>query len=161
MPPCIVNLGARWRWVMDLQLRPTYHRQNNLGLAERRTWCSSLYVSPCSSHPWRVQMIGLPDTRAQKIFRPNREEVIGCWRKIRNEGLHNLYSRNVIMVIKIKKIETGEACSTYEKKWDMQVECRSWNHLKEIEIDEKMSKWMGWGRRQVYFGSVAGSCEHG
>jgi hypothetical protein len=53
-------------------------------------------------------VIGLPDTRAQKIFRPNREEVTGGWRKIRNEGLHNLYSRNVIKVIKIKKIEIGE-----------------------------------------------------
>jgi hypothetical protein len=44
--------------------------------------------------------------RVQKtIFGPKRDEVIGGWRKLRNEELHNLYSSpNVIRMIKPKKM---------------------------------------------------------
>jgi hypothetical protein len=27
----------------------------------------------------------------RRIFRPRRDKVIGCWRKLHNEELHNLY----------------------------------------------------------------------
>jgi hypothetical protein len=30
--------------------------------------------------------------RVLRIFGPKRDEVIGGWRKLHNEGLHNLYS---------------------------------------------------------------------
>jgi hypothetical protein len=37
----------------------------------------------------------------RRIFGPKRDEVIGGWRKLHNEELHNLYlSRNIIRVIK-------------------------------------------------------------
>jgi hypothetical protein len=29
------------------------------------------------------------DRVLRRIFVPKREEVIGCWRKLHNEGLHN------------------------------------------------------------------------
>jgi hypothetical protein len=30
----------------------------------------------------------------RRIFRPKRDEVMGDWRKLHNEELHNLYSPN-------------------------------------------------------------------
>jgi hypothetical protein len=37
----------------------------------------------------------------RRIFRPNRDEVTGEWRKLHNEGLNNLYSSpNIVRVIK-------------------------------------------------------------
>jgi hypothetical protein len=39
------------------------------------------------------------------IFGPKKEEVIGGWRKLRDEGLHNLYSSQIIVkVIKLRTI---------------------------------------------------------
>jgi hypothetical protein len=38
-------------------------------------------------------------------FRPKKEEVMGGWRRLRNEELHNFYvSPNVIRVIKSRRI---------------------------------------------------------
>jgi hypothetical protein len=34
------------------------------------------------------------------IFGPRRDEIIGGWRKLHNEELHNFYSTNIIRVIK-------------------------------------------------------------
>jgi hypothetical protein len=42
----------------------------------------------------------------RRIFGPKRDEVIGGWRKLHNEELHNLYSSQV------KEDEMGGACST-------------------------------------------------
>jgi hypothetical protein len=40
----------------------------------------------------------------RRIFGSKREEVAGGWRRLRNEGLHNLYtSPNVIRVIKQRR----------------------------------------------------------
>ena len=37
----------------------------------------------------------------RKIFRPNRDEVIGEWRRLHNEEINGLYhSPNIIRVIK-------------------------------------------------------------
>jgi hypothetical protein len=39
------------------------------------------------------------------VFAPKREEVSGCWRRLHNEELHNLYaSPNVIRVIKSRRV---------------------------------------------------------
>jgi hypothetical protein len=37
----------------------------------------------------------------RRIFGPKREEMAGCWRRLHNEKLHNLYiSSNIIRVMK-------------------------------------------------------------
>jgi hypothetical protein len=41
----------------------------------------------------------------RRIFGPKREEVIGGWRKLHNEELHNLYSSpSIIRIIKSRRI---------------------------------------------------------
>jgi hypothetical protein len=41
----------------------------------------------------------------RRIFGPKREEVVGGWRRLHNEELHNLYaSQNIIRVIKSRSI---------------------------------------------------------
>jgi hypothetical protein len=39
------------------------------------------------------------------IFGPKREGLVGGWRRLHNEELHNLYtSRNVIRVVKLRRM---------------------------------------------------------
>jgi hypothetical protein len=41
----------------------------------------------------------------KKMFGPRRDEVTGDWRKLHNEGLHNLYSSpNIIRMIKSREM---------------------------------------------------------
>jgi hypothetical protein len=46
------------------------------------------------------------EDRAQRgIFGPKRDKVIGGWRKLHNEELHNLYcSRSIIRIIKSRRM---------------------------------------------------------
>jgi hypothetical protein len=46
------------------------------------------------------------DNRALRIFGPKKDEVIGNWRKLLNEELHNLYSSsvNIIRMIMSRRI---------------------------------------------------------
>ena len=57
-----------------------------------------------------------------RIFGPKRDEVTGEWRKLHNAELNNLYSPNVIRVIKSKRMRwaghvarmgEGEACTGF------------------------------------------------
>jgi hypothetical protein len=49
----------------------------------------------------------------RRIFGPKRDEVIGGWRKLHNEEIHNLYSApSIIRIIKSRKKRWG-ACSTH------------------------------------------------
>jgi hypothetical protein len=34
----------------------------------------------------------------KRIFGPKREKIIGGWRELRNEELHNLYSQDIVVV---------------------------------------------------------------
>jgi hypothetical protein len=53
----------------------------------------------------------------RRIFEPNRDEVMGEWRKLHNEKLHNLYSSpDIIKQVKssqVKANDVGGACSTH------------------------------------------------
>jgi hypothetical protein len=41
----------------------------------------------------------------RRIFRPKRDEVMGDWRKLHNEELHNLYSSpNIFRMIKSRRM---------------------------------------------------------
>jgi hypothetical protein len=43
--------------------------------------------------------------RVLRIFRPERDEVTGEWRKLHNEELHNLYtSTNIIKEVKSRTV---------------------------------------------------------
>jgi hypothetical protein len=39
----------------------------------------------------------------RRIFRPKRDEVTGEWRKLHNEKLNDLYSSNIVRVIKSRR----------------------------------------------------------
>jgi hypothetical protein len=38
----------------------------------------------------------------RRIFGPKRDRVMGGWRKLHNEELHNLYSSPIIRIIKLR-----------------------------------------------------------
>jgi hypothetical protein len=58
----------------------------------------------------------------RRIFGSKREEVVGGWRRLHNEELHNLYaSSNIIRVIKSRRMRwvghvahTGEVKNAYK-----------------------------------------------
>jgi hypothetical protein len=46
--------------------------------------------------------------KLRRIFRPNRDEVTGGWRKLYREELHNLYSSpNIIRMMMSRRIRWG------------------------------------------------------
>jgi hypothetical protein len=54
----------------------------------------------------------------ENIFRPERVEVTGGWRKLRNEELHNLYSSpNIIRMMKSRRMRwAGHVARMGEKR---------------------------------------------
>jgi hypothetical protein len=57
----------------------------------------------------RLRVIGNRVLRI--IFGPKKDEVIGCWRKLHNEELHNLYSS--LSIIRMMGDEMGRACISH------------------------------------------------
>jgi hypothetical protein len=47
----------------------------------------------------------------KRIFGPKRDEVIGGWRKLHNEELHNLYCSLSKIMIQVKDDEMCRTCS--------------------------------------------------
>jgi hypothetical protein len=66
----------------------------------------------------------------RRIFGPRRAEVSGGWRKMRNEELHNLYSKpNIIGAIKSRRIRWAGNVARMERRvihigywWETQKE---------------------------------------
>jgi hypothetical protein len=54
----------------------------------------------------------------RRIFGPKRAEMVGGWRKMHNEGLHNLYSSpSIIRMIKPRKMRwAGHLACTGKKR---------------------------------------------
>jgi hypothetical protein len=50
----------------------------------------------------RLTMFGVRVLR--RIFGPKRDEVTGGWRKLHNQELHNLYSSNIMGMIKSRRM---------------------------------------------------------
>jgi hypothetical protein len=65
-----------------------------------------------------------------RVFRPKTGKIIGQWRKLHNEELHNLYSSpNIIRIIKSRRMRwAGHVASivkkrnTYRILWESQKE---------------------------------------
>jgi hypothetical protein len=53
-----------------------------------------------------VGRLGVLENRVlRRIFGPKRDEVIGEWRKLRNEGLHDLYSSpSITRIMKARRM---------------------------------------------------------
>jgi len=50
----------------------------------------------------------------RRLFGSKRDEVKGEWRKLHNEELNDLYSsRNIVWVIKSRRIKMGGTCVAY------------------------------------------------
>jgi hypothetical protein len=55
----------------------------------------------------------------RRIFRLKRDEVMGGWRKLQSEELHNLYSLpNIIEMIKSRRIRLACYVAPIGKKWN-------------------------------------------
>jgi hypothetical protein len=54
----------------------------------------------------------------KRVFGPKRDEILGGWRKLLNEELHNLYSSpSIIRVMKSRRIGwTGHVARMEEKR---------------------------------------------
>jgi hypothetical protein len=54
----------------------------------------------------------------RRIFGPKTDEITGCWRKLHNEELHNLYSSPIIIrMIKSRRMKwTGRVTGIREKR---------------------------------------------
>jgi hypothetical protein len=91
----------------------------------------------------------------RRIFGPKRDEVIGGWRKLHNEDLHNLYcSPSIIRMVKSRRMRRalhvarmGEKRSTYrillgkpEGKIPLGRPRRRWKDNIKIYLRE-----IGWG----------------
>jgi hypothetical protein len=61
---------------------------------------------------------GFENRVLQRIFGPKRDEVMGGWRKLHNEELHNLYlSTSVIRIIKSRRMKwVGHVARMGEKR---------------------------------------------
>jgi hypothetical protein len=88
-----------------------YHSVQNLALSKIRIykiilpvvlyWCETWYLPLRKEHRLRV----FENRVLRRIFGPKRDEVMGDWRKLHNEELHNLYSSpSIIRMIKSRRM---------------------------------------------------------
>jgi PAS domain-containing protein len=54
----------------------------------------------------------------RRMFGPKRDEMIGGWRKLHNEELHNLYISPKKLEWQVMKGEMGRECGTHAEKRD-------------------------------------------
>jgi hypothetical protein len=62
--------------------------------------CETWYLILREEHTLRV----FENRVLRRIFGPKRDEVTGGWGKLHNEELHNMYSPNIIRMIKSRRM---------------------------------------------------------
>ena len=106
---------------------------------------------------------GVRERALRKIFGSERDEAIRYWRRLHNEELHNLYSPNVIRLIKLRRMRwaghvahMGERIGAYRvvvgktegeiplrrptRKWEDNIKMDVKSKLDELEINSKIKK---------------------
>jgi hypothetical protein len=93
------------------------------------------------------------------IFDPKKDEVTGLWRKLRNEGLHELYlSHAIVRVIKPRRVRweghvarIGEGRGVYrvlmekpEEKRPLGRPWRRWEDNLKIDLQEVVCGGIDW-----------------
>jgi hypothetical protein len=74
----------------------------------------------------------------RRIFGPNRDWVIGEWRRLRNEELYDLCSLPTIIRVIKSRIDLGRTCSTYRERSAYRIlwgDLREGDHLEEPSVD--------------------------
>jgi hypothetical protein len=92
----------------------------------------------------------------RRMFRPKSDEMMGPWRKLHNEDLHDLYSSpNIVRNDEVKENEVGMACSRHGHKRNTYTTfvgesegkrpLRRLRHKLEdnIKIDHRETEWDG------------------
>jgi hypothetical protein len=63
-----------------------------------------------------------------RIFGPNKDEIVGSWRKLHNEVLHNLYSSpNVTKMIKSRRMRWARHVARTDKR---KMHARFWCEIR-------------------------------
>jgi hypothetical protein len=113
---------------------------------------SVLDILQCYEISREAQRLKVCENRLlRSIFVPKREEVVGGWRRLHNEELHNLYASPNIFTYQIKEDERGGACSKHgkdEKCIKISVG-KGRDHSEDLGVDEEtilewiLGKWDG------------------
>jgi hypothetical protein len=74
--------------------------------------CETLSLTLREEHRLRVF-----ENKVLRIFGPKRDEMMGGWRKLHNEELHNLYfSRSITRMIKLRRMRWAGYVAQMEEK---------------------------------------------
>jgi hypothetical protein len=77
----------------------------------------------------------------RRIFGPNRDEVMGEWRKLHNKELHDLYSSpSIIRIIKSKRMRWEDHVARMGEKSPLGRPRRRWVDNIRMDLVE-----VGWG----------------
>jgi hypothetical protein len=102
----------------------------------------------------------------RRIFGPKSDDVIGGWKKLQKEELHNMYSStSIIRIIKARRIRcAGHIARMYEKmnKCRISVEREKGKRSLKRPRHRWVLREIGWGGMQwIVLAQVEGYCEHG
>jgi hypothetical protein len=79
----------------------------------------------------------------RRIFGPKKDEIIGGWRKLHNEEIHNfLSSPNIIRIIKSRRVRWAEHIARIEANKNACI-CPWWEVQKERDYWEDLDVYIG------------------